>query len=197
MIHLPRVLAAAGEVQGFCRQRRWPFCFIGGIAVQRWGEPRLTQDVDLTLLTGFGGEEKFVDALLQEFHPRRPDAREFALKRRVLLARTSSGVDVDVALGAFPFEERSVQRASTWTWAEEQSLFTCSGEDLVVHKVFAGRDLDWGDVERVLIRQYGKLNLAHLRSELKPLLELKGELEALDKLERMLAKVERRLRTKP
>ena len=47
MIHLPRVLAAAGDVQRFCLQQRWQFCFIGGVAVQRWGEPRLTQDVDL------------------------------------------------------------------------------------------------------------------------------------------------------
>src|SRR5437762_1924627 len=168
MIHLPRVLAAAGEVQHFCQQRRWPFCFIGGVAVQRWGEPRLTQDVDLTLLTGFGDEAKFVDPLLEQFNPRRSDAREFALSRRVLLARTRSGVDVDVALGAFPFEERSVQRASSWSWAEGQSLLICSAEDLVVHKVFAGRDLDWGDVERVLIRQHGKLDLHQIRAELKP-----------------------------
>lgn len=197
MIHLPLVLAAAGEVQHFCQQQQWPFCFIGGIAVQRWGEPRLTQDVDLTLLTGFGGEERFVDALLKELKPRRPDAREFALSRRVLLARTNGGVNVDVAFGAFPFEERSVKRASKWAWAEGQGLTTCSAEDLVVHKVFAGRDLDWGDVERVLIRQHGKLNLTQVKSELGPLLELKGELEAGAKLERMLARVEQRLRAKP
>jgi hypothetical protein len=61
------VLAAAGEVQSFCKSQGWRFCFIGGVALQRWGEPRLTQDVDLTLLTGFGNEEKFVDALLKEF----------------------------------------------------------------------------------------------------------------------------------
>jgi hypothetical protein len=57
MIPLPDVLAAAGEVQSFCQQHGWRFCFIGGVAVQRWGEPRLTQDVDLTLLTGFGKED--------------------------------------------------------------------------------------------------------------------------------------------
>ena len=89
MIHLPRVLEAAVRVQDFCRDRGWQFCFIGGVAVQRWGQPRLTQDVDLTLLTEFGGEESFTDALLGMFKPRRPDAREFALNRRVLLVRTS------------------------------------------------------------------------------------------------------------
>ena len=69
MILLARVLAAAGDVQRYCQQQDWRFCFIGGVAVQRWGEPRLTQDVDLTLLTGFGDEEKFVDALLKELKP--------------------------------------------------------------------------------------------------------------------------------
>jgi len=47
MIHLPGVLAAAGQVQRLCQQHGWRCCFIGGVAVQRWGEPRLTQDVDL------------------------------------------------------------------------------------------------------------------------------------------------------
>jgi len=44
---------AAKEVADFMKARRWKFCVIGGLAVQRWGEPRLTQDADLTLLTGF------------------------------------------------------------------------------------------------------------------------------------------------
>lgn len=38
-------------------------------------------------------------------------------------------------------------------------MCNCSADDLVAHKVFAGCDLDWGDVERVVIRQNGKLNL--------------------------------------
>jgi hypothetical protein len=194
MIHLPGVLAAAVEVQRLCEKHHWRFCFIGGVAVQRWGEPRLTQDVDLTILTGLGCEEQFADVLLEAFHPRRTDARAFALQYRVLLLRTASGVDVDAALGALPFEERCVERASPWEWTPGESLRTCSAEDLVVLKVFAGRDLDWGDVERVLIRRHGRLDLGQIRDELHPLLELKGEPEALAKLEQKLATIERRLR---
>ena len=48
------IFAAAREIQDFCRGRGWRSCVIGGLAVQRWGEPRLTRDVDVTLLTGFG-----------------------------------------------------------------------------------------------------------------------------------------------
>ena len=165
--------------------------------MQRWGEPRLTQDADVTLLTGFGNEEGFIGPLLASYSGRREDAREFALAHRVLLLRTSNGISLDLALGALPFEERTVQRASSWMWAEGRSLITCSAEDLVVHKAFAGRDLDWGDVERVLIRQHSKLNLDQIRSELRPLLDLKGELEAMQRLEQKISTVARRLRAKP
>ena len=50
------IFEAAREVEQVCRAAGFSFCFIGGLAVQRWGEPRMTADVDLTLITGFGGE---------------------------------------------------------------------------------------------------------------------------------------------
>jgi hypothetical protein len=147
------------------------------------------------VLTGLGNEERFADALIGAFATRRHDAREFALRHRVLLLiRTGSGVDVDVAFGALPFEERSIQRASPWVWTAETSLITCCAEDLVVHKVFAGRDLDWSDVERILTRQHDKLNLSQIREELQPLLELKGEPEASARLEQKIATIDRRMR---
>jgi hypothetical protein len=194
---LDELLLAAARLQQFLVRQGWRFCFIGGVSVQRWSEPRFTRDIDLTLLTGFGNEENFIDTLLQEVNPRRPDARNFALSRRVLLARTKDGAEVDIALGALPFEERTIARASDWHLRQGVTLTTCSAEDLVVHKAFAGRHLDWGDVERILIRQHGKLDMDLIRRELKPLLELKGEPEAMGQLDRMLETVERRLRAKP
>lgn len=193
MTNLSGVLSAAREVQLLCAAQAWHFCFIGGVAVQRWGEPRFTQDVDLTLITGFGDEAYYVDALLSALSPRQQEAREFALEHRVLLLRTGSGVDVDIALGALPFEERSVARASPWAWEPGNALTTCSAEDLVVHKVFAGRDRDWADVEGVLIRQHHRLDVDLVRSELAPLLELKQQPEALEKLNRLLSTADRRL----
>jgi hypothetical protein len=35
---------AAQDVCGFMAGRGWSFCLIGGLAVVRWGEPRMTQD---------------------------------------------------------------------------------------------------------------------------------------------------------
>ena len=94
------LFAAALELQSFIEARQWRFCFIGGLAVQRWGEPRLTLDVDCTLLTGFGQEARYVDELLAAYAGRVDSPREFALAHRVLLLYGSSRVSDSFALPA-------------------------------------------------------------------------------------------------
>ena len=84
------VLNAAREVQAFCEGKGWKFCIIGGIALIRWGEPRETVDVDVTLLTGFGSEEQFIDAILNQYKSRVEHGVEFALTNRVLLIRAGN-----------------------------------------------------------------------------------------------------------
>ena len=147
------IFAAALEVEQICRAEGFRFCFIGGLAVQRWGQPRMTADVDLTIMTGFGGEEPYVDALLSKLRGRISDARAFALRHRTLLLVTSQGIHADIALGAMPFEEHSVTRASAFSISETDTVTTCSAEDLLVHKAFAGRDKDWLDIRGIIVRQ--------------------------------------------
>ncbi len=178
------VIQAASELQAVCQKQDWEFCFIGGLALQRWGEPRETVDADLTLLTGFGSEEHFIGILLEHFEGRIPSAAQFALERRVLLLRSRKGVGLDVALGALPFEKLAVRRSSIFHYLPEIALRTCTAEDLVVMKAFAGRGQDWVDVERIIVRQTGKLNWAYVRAQLRPLAELKEAPEILEHLER-------------
>jgi hypothetical protein len=106
------LFAAASDFLTFCDAHGWKCCVIGGLAVQRWGEPRQTRDVDLTLLAGLGGEEGFVDPILEHYRARFPDARRFALERRVLLVETAAGIALDISLGALPYEARLIERSS-------------------------------------------------------------------------------------
>ena len=182
-----RVFQAALELQVVCLAQKYRFCFTGGIAVQRWGEPRLTVDADLTLVTGFGNEKNFIQTLAAKFRTRRPDAAEFALDKRVLLLCASNGVFLDVALAGLPFEERTVERASPWKISADASLTICGAEDLVVHKAFADRDLDWLDLKGILQRQGTQLNVDLIFEELRPLLQLKGEPEIEERLRKMIA----------
>lgn len=180
------LFTAAEQVQALCTERGWDFCFIGGLAVQRWGEPRLTRDVDLTLLTGFGNEDRYVEQLLERFTSRVDDTVAFARRARVVLLRGNGDVPIDVALGGLPFEQRAVQRSSLWPVPDAEPLRTCSAEDLLVQKVFAGRDRDWADVAGIVARQAPGLDTDIVVDELAPLLELKEDTEALNRLRSML-----------
>jgi hypothetical protein len=184
------VIRAAAELQAVCEAEQWRFCIIGGLALQRWGEPRETVDVDLTVLAGFGGEQPIVDGLLNRFPPRIEDARQFALTNRVLLLRADSGVGLDIALGALPFEESAVERSSLFSYPGGALLRTCSAEDLVVMKAFADRAKDWLDIEGIIVRQTGRLDWSYIQSQLRPLAELKGIPSVCAELEARRARFE-------
>lgn len=184
------LLEAGARLQRTLEAQKWQFCFIGGVANFRWGTPRLTTDLDLTLLTGFGREAEFVRMLLGLFESRIPDAADFAERYRVLLLRTEEGMPVDIALGAMPFEERSIGRSSLGELVPGATLRTCSAEDLVVHKAFAARPQDWVDIEGVILRQQGRLDWPQIWTELGDLAALKEAPELLDELARVAQRAE-------
>ncbi len=178
------LLESAQALGQYLDEAGFLYCVIGGLAVQRWGEPRFTQDVDITLLTGFGGEEQFVDRLLGRYRPRIGNARDFALANRVLLVSDESGVPIDIALGAMPFEERAISRATKWRLEAGRGVLTCSAEDLLVHKAFASRDRDWLDVDGIVRRQKS-IDWNLVFEELTPLAELKEAPEIVERLRKI------------
>ena len=183
-----RVYSAALELQAALGEVRRPYCFIGGLAVQRWGEIRFTQDADATVLTEFQFDEEVVDQLLARFAARRPDARQIALHQRVLLLKSSQGVHLDVALGALDFEKHAIDRSSFWRVITGDDLRTCSAEDLIVHKAFASRDKDWLDIKGILIRQGPRLNVGQILEELRILEPLSEKEPIIPQLEALLRK---------
>jgi hypothetical protein len=163
------LLTAAAGFQSFCESRGWPFCFIGGLAVQCWGEPRVTRDVDVSLFTGFENDEHVVDELLAGFASRIDDARGFALANRVVLLFGEGNVPLDVGLAGFPFERELLDRAQAFRFGQRPPLRVCSAEDLIVLKMFASRPRDLEDVRGIVTRQQAALDWMAIESSLEPL----------------------------
>ncbi len=177
---------AARDLQAFLQSHQWRFCFIGGLAVLRWGEPRFTRDVDVTLLCPFGSEDDVVKPLLDSGYVGRiSDALEFARQNRVLLLQAHNGVPIDVALGSLPFEEGMIERSSLFEFEANCTLRTCSAEDLVVLKLFAFRPRDVLDAETVVIRQRGDLDWQYIETNLQPLADVKGQPEIITALRKI------------
>jgi hypothetical protein len=177
---------AALELQEFFLNRNWRFCIIGGLALLRWGEPRYTRDVDVTLLTGFGREDDFISTILADaYRPRIPDAAEFARRNRVLLLTSPDGVPIDIALGALPFEAIAVERATLFEFEQNCLLRTCSAEDLIVYKLFAFRTRDVADVESVVVRHGKTLDWIYIEEHLQSLAELKQQREIMQTFARL------------
>jgi hypothetical protein len=174
------------EIQNFLNSKKWPFYFIGGLAVIRWGEVRMTQDIDLCVLSGFGSEKKYIDGLLGSFRSRISGAKEFAITNRVLLLTASNDVPLDLTLSGLPFEKQMIDHATPFSYMPDCLLLSCSAEDLIVLKAFADRAQDWIDVKGIIARQEGWLDIEYIFKHLKPLSELKESPEILDNLHNIL-----------
>jgi len=153
----------AWRLHTFLTERRIPYAIIGGIAVQRWGQPRFTRDVDLTILLPPGREEDTLRDLVAAFPPRVKDAVGFAVEHRVLPIDVPGGSEADISLGLPGYEEDVIARAVPYDLGEGREVKLCSPEDLVVHKILAGRPQDLLDVEGIAARQAGTLDVAYVR----------------------------------
>jgi hypothetical protein len=180
-----RLVAAAAEVQALLDAHGVGMCFIGGFAAQRHAEPRVTRDVDVSVLTGLGNEARILDILLGAFASRIDDARGFAARTRVVLLQTADGVAIDATLTALDYEAEIIARATPFEFVPGMRLRTCSAEDLIVLKAFAGRPVDWRDVEMVLRRYRQALDFDYILARLVPLVTAKGEPDLLEEYERL------------
>ena len=147
-------------------------------------------DVDLSLLTGFGEKERFLDEFLCEYSGRLPDTKNFALQNRALLLWDSNGAGIDIALGALPFEEMVIVLSVDIQADSKVIVRICSAEDLIVMKAFADREIDWHDIRGIIVRQgVKKINWQLIQKELQPLCEAKENLEIMDRLDAMWRKM--------
>lgn len=171
------------DLQQFLEKSDHPFCFIGGVVVGRWGQPRVTADVDATILTTFGKEAALAGEILKRYQSRIENPIPFAIQARILLLQDIRNNNIDLSIGGMDFEHRVIERSSHWGVPGGGQIRTCSAEDLIVLKAFASRPQDWIDVEHVINRQGTKLDRHLIQQELTPLVELKEAPEIATQLQ--------------
>ena len=129
---------------------------IGGQAVLLYGEPRLTRDIDVTLGIGVDGLAK-VSEIFSTVPLRLlvADAGEFVARTMVLpTVHEESGIRVDFIFSFSPYERQAIERAVDVPLGRTRVKFA-SLEDVVIHKLIAGRPRDLEDIKSILIKNPG------------------------------------------
>ncbi|MDH4273236.1 MAG: nucleotidyltransferase [Candidatus Aminicenantes bacterium] len=130
-----------------------PYMVIGGQAVLLYGEPRLTKDIDITLGIGvdrLGDMRGLVDRLSLKYLT--ADVEAFVRDTMVLpVIEEKSGIRVDFIFSFSPYEKQAIERARDIPFGKTAVKFAAL-EDVIIHKMIAGRPRDIEDVQSVLLK---------------------------------------------
>lgn len=145
------------------RSRDIPFMHIGGQAVLLHGAPRLTQDIDVTLALGPDDVATIVAVCgALDLEPLVADLASFARETFVCPLRDrATGIRVDLIFSTTPYEHAAIARAVEVDIGGESVPFA-SAEDLILLKLFAGRERDLEDARSVVARQGVRLDWRHI-----------------------------------
>jgi predicted nucleotidyltransferase len=190
--HLGTLAGALTDVTRWMTEEGIAGVVIGGVAASLLGRPRLTRDVDALVLGDAIGWERILESARRYgIAPRVDDPLEFARRTRVLLLRhLPSTVDVDVSLGALPFEQEVVERSSILDVGSIRVRLP-TVEDLVVMKALARRPRDWSDIEGLLDVNAG-IELDRVRTWLREFASILDMPEIQEDFEHMLRQRRRR-----
>jgi hypothetical protein len=144
--------------------RELPFMLIGGQAVLLHGEPRLTQDIDITLgVTPQRLDDAVAACEAAGLTPLPTDIAAFVRDTFVLPATDAqTGIRVDLIFSTTPYEAQAIGRAVLVEVGGSQVPFA-TAEDLILHKLFAGRPRDLEDAAGVSRRKGRTLDWPYLR----------------------------------
>jgi predicted nucleotidyltransferase len=130
-----------------------PYMIIGGQAVQIYGEPRLTKDIDITI----GLDVDLYETLLKSINeigliPLIEDVENFIKDTYVLpTVDKKSEFRIDFIFSFSEYEKEALKRVNK-VKIDDYIVNFASLEDLIIHKVVSGRDRDLEDVKNIILK---------------------------------------------
>jgi hypothetical protein len=144
-------------------KQSFPYMIIGGQAILLYGEPRLTRDIDITI----GADTDRLNDLLtltRELHllPLPKEPVPFVQETMVLpCLDPPTGIRVDFIFSHSVYEAEAIGRARKIPMKGGE-IFFAAVEDVIIHKIFAGRPRDLEDV-RILFIKNKNIDLLYIR----------------------------------
>jgi len=141
-----------------------PYCVIGALAIGVWGRPRATTDLDILIALANQDRPRLQTTLEQqgflydlEWAEANPMIRETHLRFR------RGGIPADLLLPRSAHEDSALQRRRRQPLGA-MTFSVIAPEDLILHKLRAGRPRDFEDTLSVLQHQRGQLDEEYLET---------------------------------
>ncbi|HET6341343.1 MAG TPA: nucleotidyl transferase AbiEii/AbiGii toxin family protein [Gemmatimonadota bacterium] len=177
-----------GALTRALESRDLPFMVIGGQAVLVHGQPRLTLDIDITL----GVEPDRLETVLEicrelDLEPLPEEVEPFVKETFVLPAlHRETRIRVDFVFSTTPYERQAIERAVSIEVGGARVPFA-TAEDLVLHKLFAGRPRDLEDVLGIVRRRGKALDWSYLERWASEFATVPGREGMVDQISRLRA----------
>jgi predicted nucleotidyltransferase len=165
-----------------------PYIIIGGQAVLQHGEPRFTRDIDVSLGVDSGAVDQVLNAVTAcGLKPLVDSPRTFVERTYILPVHDpATEIRVDFAFTFSPFEREAIGRALRLQIGGYTVAYA-TAEDLIIHKLFAGRPRDIEDIRGVLARKQGKVDRDYMRHWIRQFAQIEGKGHLLSQLEELLS----------
>lgn len=164
------VLKTLGRVWKELAPLRIRKALIGGLAVAVWQHLRLTQDVDILIGVDDNGIDSVVGMLQKAgFRPKGKSAILKLGSQKVIQMLfqppgTFLDIQVDLLVATGEYAQQALQRTQSTTLPGlEGEIEVLSCEDLIVHKLIAGRILDQADAATLLRLNKDQLDFTYLQ----------------------------------
>jgi hypothetical protein len=136
---------------------------IGGVAASLLGEPRLTADIDATVVLDEGDVDEFLrQASTVGLSPRIAGPVEFLRRSAMLLLKhDATGMLIDINQSRLPFEHQATARSKIKRLGSI-SIPIPTPEDLIIMKAVAHRPKDLEDI-RGIVESQARLDIVYIR----------------------------------
>lgn len=163
----------------------WRWYVFGAQAVQVFGVPRATADVDITIEVADDALDGLVDAMDKAGFQLRATSPGFVRRTRVLpFFHRSTRIPLDAVRAGPGLEERFIERARVIDFGAGP-IPVMSPEDLIVTKILSARPKDLNDVRGLLRAQAGALDRDYVQDVLSQLESALGQSDLLAQMTRL------------
>ncbi len=137
-------------IDRFCKEHKFEYAVIGGVAVINYNSYRTTNDIDITIRVELDDLQKLGEVLISSFKPIFKNAIDFFEKNYVLPAvYENNGIRIDFTAAISGFDRAAIKRGKR-TKLGNTEFSVCSIEDLILYKLVASRYQDLSDIEQLL-----------------------------------------------